>query len=326
MLNMMKGTLYVVIPLILILLVILAVPGIRSNIIRRFSRFAVVIKALFSVLGFTKEKDTASLNESLEAVGYAYDPVQDIFFSITDPWQRDFGYCHLYDGAAAPMGMVIDCEPIYFEYADKKWMIEFWKGQYDLSTGCEVGVYAAKGPELKIPGVFNGTLYKCVDSVDFLYMSYSLKKNGKTLFVRKGRHWWLTGFKLGAYSEPSELTMYINITLKDRVMRDAFAKGLLAAGYSESEFAVYGNSVSLIFGKPHTSQPITRTKATDEITQKKNKLLCEKYEDVTKGCSTLQDKISAIKEKAPELINNIMHIGKPKQLFSIYETIKEYLK
>lgn len=29
------------------------------------------------------------------------------------------GYCYLYDEACAPFGMIIDFEPIHFEYDDK---------------------------------------------------------------------------------------------------------------------------------------------------------------------------------------------------------------
>jgi hypothetical protein len=30
--------------------------------------------------------------------------------------------------------MIIDCEPNHFEYRGKKWMLSFWKGQYDMVT------------------------------------------------------------------------------------------------------------------------------------------------------------------------------------------------
>jgi hypothetical protein len=53
-------------------------------------------------------------------------------------------------------------------------------------------------------------------------MSYVLKKNGETLFTRQAKHWWLTGFRLGEFSEPYELTMEVSVTLKDVFMRNAF--------------------------------------------------------------------------------------------------------
>lgn len=322
--TIMQGILFVVIPLLLAILIIFA-PGIFHYVHQWFSRFMIVLKGGLSVIEVHKGTDFSSVNESLDVIGYAYDPNQDIFYSTLNPWQKDFGYCRLYDEAAAPLGMIIDCEPIYFDYGGKRWMIEFWKGQYDLTTGCEIGVYTTERPELNIPGVFNGTFYNFPGSGDFLNMSYSLLKKGKPLFIRKGMHWWLTGFKLGVFSEPSELSMYIIITLKDRIMRNAFVQGLKNAGYSDNEIAVYRNTVYLIFGKPHTSQPLSRTKATDTIIQKKNKLLCAEYQEITRGCITLQDKIEAVQEKAPEMYGHIIGLGRPKELFSRYEVIKKYL-
>ena len=50
-------------------------------------------------------------------------------------------YAYGYDAAALAMNAIIDCEPIFFDYAGKTWLIELWKGQYGLETGCEIGVY-----------------------------------------------------------------------------------------------------------------------------------------------------------------------------------------
>jgi len=173
--------------------------------------------------GFRKKKraDDEVLYKVMADAGYSYDPIQDIFYSNMDPWQRKMGYCRLYDEASAPLNMIIDCEPIYFEYGGKRWLIEFWKGQYGMTTGGEIGVYTTEGPDLDIPGLFNGTFYNCASNADRLYMSFTLVKDEEVLFKRKGKHWWLTGFKLGEFSEPSELTMYLTIALKDRFMRDA---------------------------------------------------------------------------------------------------------
>ena len=261
------------------------------------------------------------LDKAIEIAGYSYDQKQDIFYSIMDPWQRDIGYCRLYDELAAPLGMIIDCEPIHFEYLEKKWMIGFWKGQYDLVTGAEIGVYT-RAVDLNILGFFSGAYYDCVSNTDLLKMSYTLKKNGNTLFTREGEHWWLTGFKLGEFSDPSELTMDINITLHNVMMRDAFVTGLWNAGYPLDEFTRNGATVSFTFGSPHTPPPITRTPATDRIIQRKNELLCEKYQDITGTSNNIQDKVKAIEEQAPEMYDKIIRTGKSKQL---YETFSSWL-
>jgi len=265
------------------------------------------------------------LDKAIEAAGYCYDSVQDIFYSGIDAWQRSVGYCRLYDEMAAPMGMIIDCEPVYFEYDRKKWLIEFWKGQYDLTTGCEIGVYSTADDELIIPGIFNGTFYNCVENKDCLKMSCTLKKNGDVLFKRSAKHWWLTGFKLGEFSEPSELSVELSITLKDAPMCKAFVKGLKNTGYLEKQFKVTNNTVSLTFKTPHSPQPFSRIPETDSIIQQKNKLLCDKYLEITEPYDNFPDKIKAVQEQAPELFDEILKIAKIKLLNLDYETIMNYL-
>lgn len=256
------------------------------------------------------------LDRAIEIAGYAYDSVQDIFYSTLDPWQRNVGYCRLYDEVAAPLGMIIDSEPIFFEYQGKKWKIGLWKGQYDLVTGCEVGVYVSAF-EINIPGVFKGTMYKAIDDSNLLQISYTLRKNGEVLLTRSGRHWWLTGFKLGEFSEPSELVMDVSITLKDQIMRDAFISGLRKIGYSEETLNVFANTVIFRFDTPHSPQPITRNERTDRLIQRKNQLLCEKYQEITGPYTSIPEKIKAIEEEAPEIYNLIFKMGKNKKLFEM---------
>jgi len=324
--------LYMWIPMILVvILVILGIfaPEIFRNVPKWIPYVLAALGGVLAVIALRKNSagtGDASLDEAIKTAGYSYDPIQDIFYSNIDAWQKDVGYCRLYDESAAPMGMIIDCEPIYFEYENKRWMIEFWKGQYDLTTGCEIGVYSTKDTDIYIPGTFYGTFYYCADNLDQLYMSYSLKKNGKTLFTREGKHWWLTGFKLGEYSEPWELTMDLNVTLKNKTMLHAFLAGLIEAGYSEKEIVIKGNSVGLVFDRTRTTQPYTRYNGTDWIVQRKNKLLCDKYQDITGPYDNFLDKMKAVQQKDPELYKTIINVGKTKNLFADFEKIKKYLK
>lgn len=246
--------------------------------------------------------------KGIAIAGYAYDAEQDIFYCNMNPWQRNMGYSRLYDETMAPFGMIVDCEPIYFEYDNKIWLIELWKGQYDLNTGCEVGIYTAAKPALNIPAAYKYMFYNCANDEERLPMSFTLKKNGELLFSRDEEHWWLAGFKLGEYSEPSELEMSIKIFFKDNTMCNSFIKGLLNVGYSQEEISRNENSVEIIFDKPHTLQPITRIEKADKLIQKKNKLLCDRYNDITKMYDNIEDKMHFIKEEAPYIYEEI--IGK----------------
>ncbi|MCE5222546.1 MAG: DUF4474 domain-containing protein [Clostridium sp.] len=282
-----------------------------------------IIKSIKSTLNKVMGRDKLDIDNSLidkgiEIAGYGYDSEQDIFYCNMNPWQRNMGYSRLYDEGSAPFGMIVDCEPIYFKYEGKLWLIELWKGQYDLNTGCEVGVYTTEEPILNIPAMYKYMFYNCASNEDRLKMFFTLYKNGERLFERDDQHWWLAGFKLGEYSEPSELTMKLNITLKDDFMCKTFVEALEAVGYFEKEkefeiegtFEVNGNNVALIFGKPYTPQPITRTPETDRIIQAKNKILCDRYNDIVKVYDNVTDKINAIQTKAPEIYEEIMDKAK----------------
>lgn len=282
------------------------------------------IKTLLSGKDASKE-EVDELNALIGNFGFAYDASKDIFYSKMDAWQREFGYCRLYDEACAIAGMIIDCEPIYFEYDGKRWLIELWKGQYGMTTGAEVGVYYTSGPDLNLPGIFNGTFYYCADDNNLLDMSFTLIKNGETLIDRAEKHWWITGFILGEFSETAELKMYANITLKDKQMRDKFVEGLKRAGYSGSEFSINHNTVNVIFDKPHTPQPYMRIKELERITQIKNKLLCDKYKEITAGIKDISDKLKAVREHSPQLYNSAITLGKPKKVFAQYENIRNAL-
>lgn len=266
-----------------------------------------------------------ALKDVIDTAGYAYNPDKDIFFSTMEAWQRKMGYCRLYDEATAPLSMIIDCEPFYFSYGGKRWLIELWKGQYGMTTGCEVGIYTSKWPDLNIPNVFNGTFYTCANDNETMYMQFYLKKNGETILSRKNRHWWLTGFKLGEFSETSELVLDVYITFKNRRMRKAFVESVLRTGYTTDEYEIRGNVVALRFDKPHTRQPFSRTIARERIMQKRNKMYCDLYQGITNDYSNTAEKINAVKTQSPELYKEIFNIGKTLPLYNTYKTITYYL-
>jgi hypothetical protein len=214
-------------------------------------------------------KPQSPLAQLVYAAGFTYEPSQDIILSRMDALQRHFGYAYGYDAAAPLMSALIDCEPIFFDYAGKHWMIELWKGQYGLESGCEIGVYTRViGSQNPILTLLDATVgkrygdstashnlfYECASDEDRLEMSLTLRRNGAPLFTRgPEKHWWLTGFKWGVLSEASALSVDLSITLKDEAMRDAFLAAIHNRPYPN--LVVKGNTVSFTFERTFTPQP-----------------------------------------------------------------------
>lgn len=260
-------------------------------------------------------EDIEDLETVIYKAGYTYDAQQDIFFSVKDAWQRDYGYFRLYDDFAAILNLIYDCEPIYFEYDNKRWLIELWKGQYGMTTGCEIGIYTAEGSDYNLPNIINYLFYNSASDEDCLYMTATLKKNGEPLFTRKDTHWWLTGHILGEFSEPSELELDVSITLKNQEMCQAFVGGMMETGYSEGEIEVSGNTVSFTFSEPYSVQSVSRG-IFESLSQTTNKTLCRIYRNYTEDARDMDEALNIIWRKSPLLYSMIISIGKPSSLFT----------
>lgn len=142
-----------------------------------------------------------------------------------NPWQRNFGYCDLYDTCAPVAGIIISRIKIPFKYDGKEWMVWIWKGLYGITTRSEIGVYIySETYSVSYLGrTASQKWYRCANDNERLYTGFTLYKNGKKLFTRPYQlHWWLTGFKLGMSFWWDTLKMDITITFKSASMRDVF--------------------------------------------------------------------------------------------------------
>lgn len=278
------------------------------------------------VLRRNKSSDKEEVENIMKSLGYEYDIKQDIFYSRKDAWQRKYGYCRLYDEAASSFGMILDSEPIYFEYDNKRWLIEFWKGQYGICTGGEVGIYQTEKDEGRFSDLFKYRLYNSIQDEAGINVKFSLMKNGEKLFTREDRHWWLTGFILGQYSEPSELEMNIEIMFEDKELLQAFLKGLKEAGYYNEEVKVSETIVKIKFKKPHTNQPYSRTDKADNFQQMKNKLLCDSYNSLIDSNLNSFDNLVRLKEIESDMFDEIINLPRSMDFIDIYESVKNYIK
>ena len=229
------------------------------------------------------------LNDILEPFGFTYEHSQEIITSRRDAWQKQFGYCALYDKTASKFGMVFHCEPIYFHYRERTWMIEFWKGQYGVNLGCETGIYHAD--TVLSPEQYGHTLFHSVPDSQMLPMSMSLYHKGSLMFQTSQKHWWLTGFQTGKFCEPENLTMCVSITFPNAEMLQAFVGGLLHTGYQICDLNICDLTVTFTFCLTHTKQPCKCKCLLIAYVQWKNQLFCRLFQWVTRCFTCMLDKI-----------------------------------
>lgn len=190
------------------------------------------------------------MNEIIEPFGFAYLVSQDIFTSRIDAWQREFGYCTLYDDTAYHFNLVFDSLPVYFDYKGRTWLVEVWKGQYGINTGGEFGIYYAD--HILKEKEYKNTLFHSVSNEDMPKLSFNLFRKGIRIADVCASHWWLTAFSMGRFTNPSDLHMQANITFPNREMARSFVKGLFNAGYNEKDICVCCNTVTFCFScSPH---------------------------------------------------------------------------
>lgn len=179
-----------------------------------------------STTGSTITKE--DLQEALTAAGYAYDEEQQVYYSTLTPWQRHFGFGDIYDDAAAYASMKYTTLKADFEYNGLLWRLQWWKGQYGILEGAELGVYT-KHPDS------TSDFYDCAEDDQLLDMSFEYYRtskdfrNNKRLFYREEQaHWWLTGFKVGAVANGNSSASVVVATLKayDEDMADGIESGL----------------------------------------------------------------------------------------------------
>lgn len=260
------------------------------------------------------------LNADLEPTGFAYDLKGDYFYSLMDCWQREMGYCKLYDEGAPLFNMIMDCEPITFSYGGKRWLIELWKGQYGITTGAEIGIYNTTHEDIDTEK-FKGTFYETIQDNERMPLSFVLRKNGKVLLRREELHWWLTGFVLGEYSSTDSLTMDAKIQFPNREMCSAFVDGLRDIGYQKKEYSISRKTVTVHYTIPHNPQPLARNKVQEAVIQQTNENNCKLYKFATGKYSDTLDKIEYLKTAMPELYQLFLKSLYARGLYEAFEWI-----
>ena len=228
------------------------------------------------------------LNELVYPFGYDFHCDCGFFSSTVDAPQRQAGYTRLYDYMAPRFQMVFDSLPVYFDYRGRTWLIEFWKGQYGINTGAEIGIYHADSiiPE----NDYKNAWFSCAEENEMLDCSFRLCKCENECICNSGRHWWLTAFLVGCFSRPSCLAMESCICFPNREMLSAFLDGLKRADCPEDCLSVRGLSVCFVFHRDTTKYNLL-TRFWRRFSQWKNKLFCKLYLWVTRPFLCTEDRV-----------------------------------
>lgn len=267
-----------------------------------FFLFLLLLSLIFFFLLYHKRKqvikkicamkpcDKCNLLEQITApFGYCYCCDCKFFTSAPDAWQKQFGYTALYDKMASHFQMVFDCQPVYFNYNNKTWLIEFWKGQYGINTGAEIGIYHAD--TLLSPADYDTAVFFGAGEEEMLPCSFHLYDRENRCIYISQRHWWLTAFLTGCFSEPSDLSMDIRITFPNCQMLSAFTDGIKNAGYPSEQLRLCGLSVSFPFDAPVANQSNCKKGFWCYFSQLKNKIFCKLYLWITKPFCETEDRI-----------------------------------
>lgn len=246
------------------------------------------------------------INAALNPFGFAFEPKCDIVISKNDVWQRDLGYTDLYDSGAPFLNMVMDAEPIYFDYDGKHYRIELWKGQYGITTGAEIGVYIRDYTSK------NKNFYRAANDDERLNMSFILNKKCN-LFSRCDKSWWLTGFDIGVFSRPKNLKMSICICFPNCKMLEAFVKALLKVGYSCCQINVCENTVCFEYCCPSNYKPNHKHRIIKCFAQICNYINCHIYMHFTRYFNRTIDKLTYLRFFSPCLYRLIIRLSIPRR-------------
>ncbi len=122
-------------------------------------------------------------------LGFLLDPNEGCFYTASDPWQRRVGYNAGFDMGASLVTIYIDYVRVKFEYNNKDWMLQFWKGQYGpFFYGAEIGLY--NKPKDRDLGH-----YDCASDEESIGMQMDFYRDNQLKFSRPWQnYWWCTGF------------------------------------------------------------------------------------------------------------------------------------
>lgn len=262
------------------------------------------------------------LNDLTMPLGYQYLEQCNIFISTLDAWQRNFGYTRRYDCLAPFFNMVFDCEPVYFDYDNRTWLLEVWKGQYGINTGAEIGIYCADG--IIPPFKRKRELFHTVSNDKLPVFTMNLKRIQNHTEEKIAEicrpHWWLAAFRMGCFSKPDNLYAEFCINFPECGMAHEFAEALFHLGYCTNSIQICNSRVCFSFTKPKT--PVCcrlLSKPVRCIAQLKNRLFCRLYLFVTRPFCHTPDRLLYLYYYLPFIFRRCLRLRRCKKCRKYYK-------
>lgn len=177
----------------------------------------------------------------LFAFGYDFDIKQLMLYAPADTWQRNLGFCKLYDILGPMLNYDLLTKRIKFQYDGLDWMIQIWKGRYMITMGGEIGLY--NKPEDRTV-----EFYDCAGDKYLMPISMTVLKGDDVILTKKMENcWWQTGFAFRPFYLPELLTLKGTIVFPNGVMRDAFTQAIDKMPLDKIAYTVDGNAVSIVW-------------------------------------------------------------------------------
>ncbi|MCR5149736.1 MAG: DUF4474 domain-containing protein [Clostridiales bacterium] len=182
-------------------------------------------------------------NKGMLSLGFDFNVYELTSYATINSWQRKYGFFFGYDlFCYLSPSFNYNTRRFKFNYGDKEWMIQVWKGKYFFATGAEIGIYNRDKKAF-------GTYYYCISDDELMTMSLTLKHGDETLInMPPQKQWWLNAFKVGTRVYlPRSLTEYFTIEFEDAEMMDAFVKSVNNHYRHDVQCTVDGMTVSCVW-------------------------------------------------------------------------------
>lgn len=180
-------------------------------------------------------------NKGLLGSGFDLDYGETAFYYAPIVFQRNYGYCELYDDLSFLIFDDLITARMKFNYEGRDWMIQIWKGRYLTTIGGEMGIY--NKPESR--GI---EFYDCGRDEDAMPMSMSILR-GEEVYLEMDLKtwWWQTGFVFRELCAPEELTMKSKIVFPNETMSNLFTGAIDKMPSAGIIYTVTGNAVSFVW-------------------------------------------------------------------------------